>query len=102
MDVATWETPAEFFPWVYAQHYINRIDSTDYRAAVMYAKAEFPSACPCPSCDRSAAELFWFSISDPEQAWEAGTVRVGFLTVCQTCRLQVEFLLDRELIDMQT
>ena len=33
--------------------------------------------------------------------WDAGTGRVGFLTVCEKCRLQVEFLLDRELTDMQ-
>jgi hypothetical protein len=101
MRVARWKTPATYFPWPHVQQYMYRIDSTVYRVAIQFAQEEFPSARPCPSCGRAAADLFWFSISDPESAWDAGTGRVGFLTVCTQCRLQVEFLLDRELTDMQ-
>jgi hypothetical protein len=101
MDVTRWKTQAVFFPWSHVQQYIDRIDSTVYNAAIEFARAEFPDARPCPSCGRSAAELFWFSICDPEPAWDARTGRVGFLTVCEPCRVQVEFLLDRELTDMQ-
>ena len=101
MDVARWKTPAAYFPWPHAQQHIDGIDSTVYRVAIEFAQQEFPAACACPSCGRPAAELFWFSISDPEPAWDAGTGRVGFLTVCERCQLQVEFLLDRELTDMQ-
>jgi hypothetical protein len=45
--------------------------------------------------------LFWFSVSDPEAAWDAGTGRVGFLTLCERCQLQVDFLIDPELTEMQ-
>ena len=101
MDVARWKTPAAFFPWPHAQRYIDHIDSTVCRAAIRFAQEEFPTARPCPSCGRAAFELFWFSVGDPEDAWNAGTGRVGFLTVCQACRLQVEFPLDPELTNLQ-
>lgn len=101
MDVARWMTPAAFFPWPHVQKHIDGIDSTVYQVAIEFAQQEFSDACPCPSCARAAAELFWFSISDLEAAWDTGSGRVGFLTVCQRCRLQVEFLLDQELTDMQ-
>ena len=101
MRVARWQTPATSFPWPHVQQYIDRIDSTVYHIAIKFAQEQFPSAHSCPSCGRAASELFWFSISDPESAWDAGTGRVGFLTVCVQCRLQVEFLLDQELTDMQ-
>lgn len=102
MDVTRWKTPATFFPWPHIQQYIDRIDSTVYHVAVEMAQEFFrATARPCPSCGCPAAELFWFSIADPEAAWDAGTGRVGFLTLCKGCRLQVDFLMDRELTDMQ-
>jgi hypothetical protein len=99
--IIDWKTPAAFFSWPHAQQYLDRIDSTVYHTAIEFAQMEFPAARPCPSCGRPADELFWFSISDQEVAWDAGTGRVGFLTVCERCRLQVDFLLDQELTDMQ-
>ena len=35
------------------------------------------------------------------QAWDAGTGRVGFLTLCKICHLQVDFMIDNELTEMQ-
>lgn len=52
----------------------------------------------CPSCARSAAELEWICLDDPE---EGGTdVVVGWLTYCDRCHLQVEFVVDEELTQL--
>lgn len=102
MDVTSWKTPAEFFPWEHVQQYIDRIDATVYRAAVTFAQEEMLArARPCPHCGRAAAELSWVSVADAEVAWDAGTGRVGFLTLCVHCKRQVDFLVEVELTEMQ-
>src|SRR5262245_65947498 len=102
IDVTHWETPATFFPWPHIQKYIDRIDSTVYRVAMQFAQQQFIArARPCPQCGAPASGLFWFSVTDPEAAWDAGTGRVGFLTICERCKLQVDFLLDQESTEMQ-
>jgi hypothetical protein len=102
MNVTHWKTPTAFFPWPHVQRYIDRIDSTVYHVAIEFAQEQFlAQARPCPQCGRAAADLFWFSVSDPEAAWDAGAGRVGFLTICKRCKLQVSFLTDQELTDMQ-
>jgi hypothetical protein len=102
MNVSGWRTPATFFPWLHVQHYIDCIDSTVYRVAVEMAQERLiTQAKPCPSCGQPPADLFWFSVTRPEEAWDAGTGQVGFLTLCECCKLQVDFLVDEELTDMQ-
>ena len=102
MDVTRWQTPATFFPWPHVQQYIDRIDSTVYHAAIEFAQEQFlEKSRPCPGCGDPPSGLFWLSVTDPEAAWDVGTGRVGFLTVCKRCRLQVDFLVDQELTDMQ-
>jgi hypothetical protein len=102
MNVKRWKTPATYFPWEHVQQYIDRIDSTVYHHSVALAQELFiAKAQPCPKCKCAAAELFWFSVTDPEAAWDAGTGRVGFLTLCKKCKLQIDFLLDPELTEIQ-
>jgi hypothetical protein len=102
MDVKGWETPATFFPWEHVQGSIDRVDATVYRHAIRAAKDLFlGQARPCPGCGRDADELAWFCVISPEATWDEGTGRVGFLTLCNRCRLQVDFLVDRELTDLQ-
>jgi hypothetical protein len=102
MDVTRWDTPAAFFPWSHVQKYIDRIDAQVYHVAIEFAQEQLlAQARPCPKCGCEAADLFWFSVTDPEPAWDAGTGRVGFLTLCKRCELQVNFLIDQELTDMQ-
>ncbi len=102
MNVMCWKTPAAFFPWPHVQQYINGIDSTVYHVAIELAQEQFlTQAKPCPLCGTPAVELFWLSVTDPEAAWDAGTGRVGFLTLCKRCRLQVDFLIDAELTQIQ-
>jgi hypothetical protein len=102
MNVSRWRTPASFFPWPHVQRYIDSIDSTVYHVAIEMAQERFlAQAKPCPHCGGAAAGLFWFSVSSPEEAWDAGTGQVGFMTLCERCNLQVDFLVDQELTDMQ-
>lgn len=102
MDVTRWKTPAAFFPWPHVQQYIDRIDLIVYRVAIEVAQEQFlAQAKPCPQCGAPASGLFWFSVADAEAAWDAGIGRVGFLTVCERCQLQVDFLIDPELTEMQ-
>lgn len=102
MDVSRWRTPATFFAWTHVQQYIDRIDSTVYHVAIEFAQEQLlDQAKPCPKCGCEEAKLFWFSVTDPEPAWDAGTGRVGFLTLCKHCELQVDFLIDQELTEMQ-
>ena len=56
---------------------------------------------PCLGCGCPPKELFWFSISSAEADWDARTGQVGFLTLCIKCKLQVDFLVDPELTQMQ-
>jgi hypothetical protein len=102
VDVTRWNTPGAFFPWNHVQQYIDSIDSTVYHLAIEFAQGQFVSlAKPCPQCGTAPAELFWLNGADPEAAWDAQIGRVGFLTVCKKCKRQVDFLIDRELTEMQ-
>jgi hypothetical protein len=102
MNVSRWTTPATFFPWPHVQCGIDQIDAQVYRTAMDYAQEELGgTAKACSGCGRSSEDLFWVSITSPEADWDTGTGRVGFLTVCDRCRLQVDFLVDPELTDMQ-
>jgi hypothetical protein len=102
MSVARWKTPATFFPWPWVQRAIDQIESVVYRHAIQMAQdLHLDRAQACPGCGRSPADLFWFSISDLEEAWDQGTGRVGFLTLCEPCQLQVDFLVDEELTELQ-
>src|SRR5688500_10539957 len=102
MDVTRWKTPVAFFPWHHVQKYIDCIDSTVYHVTIAFAQEQLLDLAKAwPPCGTPAAELCGFSVADPEAAWDAGTGRVGFLTVCKGCRLQVDFLIDPVLSEMQ-
>lgn len=102
MNVSQWKTPSAFFPWGHVQFYIDSIDSTVYHVAIdMAQELHLAAAKPCPGCGRAAADLFWFSVSSPQEEWDAGTGEVGFMTICVGCKIQVEFLVDAELTQMQ-
>lgn len=73
-----------------------------YGTAIQFAQEAFlEQSHPGPQCGRGADELFWMSVADAEAAWDAGAGRVGFLTVCLHCKLQVDFLIDAELTELQ-
>lgn len=102
MNVSGWETPARFFPWNHVCCEILAIDPVVYDIAMEAAQdLHLDRASACPICRRPPSDLFWCSVTSPEETWDAGTGEVGFLTICETCRLQVDFLVDRELTELQ-
>lgn len=102
MDMTNWTTPAPHFSWAHLQTYYNQIDTTVYRVAIEIAQdLHLDRANPCPGCSTCAEELFWFSVTAPLAEWKAGKGRVGFLTLCKSCQLQIDFLVDDELTQME-
>jgi len=101
VDVVNWATAAEFFPWRHVQQSIESIEWNFRTIWVEFTQKDYPDARPCPKCASLATDLFWLSTSDLEPAWDAGSGRVGFLTLCERCRVQVDFLIDQELTDLQ-
>jgi hypothetical protein len=66
-----------------------------FHVAVQMAQDYFQTqACPCPRCGRSARELFWLGVSTPDQTWEDGHGLIGWMTICQECRVQVSYIPD--------
>ena len=102
MDMTEWTTPATHFRWLHVQQYFNRIDSAVYRHAIDMAQ-ELHLACAscCPRCSKPPVDLTWFSVTAPVAQWQAGNGRVGFITICSDCQLQVDFLVDKELTESE-
>src|SRR5262245_35373083 len=102
MNVTRWKSPAVYFPWQHVQRYIDSIDSAVYRCAIDFAREQHGEhARACPECGREPSALFWCSVSSPEEDWDEGRGLVGFLTLCDSCKAQVDFFIDKELTDMQ-
>ena len=102
MDMSKWTTPATYFPWLHVQEYYNRIDSVVYRHAVNMAhELHLARAVCCPHCSTPPVDLTWFSVMTPVADWQADDGRVGFITICSDCQLQVDFLVDDELTELE-
>lgn len=102
MNMSEWTTSATYFPWLHVQEYFNRIDSVVYRDAINMAhELHLIGASGCPRCSRAPADLTWFSITAPVAEWRVGNGRVGFITICPDCQLQVDFLVDDELTELE-
>lgn len=52
------------------------------------------TAKPCPKCGKGSAELSWFYFESPKWTWENLCGRAGWMTVCDHCRVQVDFFLE--------
>jgi hypothetical protein len=52
------------------------------------------TAKPCPKCGRSTNELAWFYFESPKWTWDNLCGRAGWMTVCDSCRVQVDFFLE--------
>jgi hypothetical protein len=100
--MATWTSPAAYFPWSHVQRALDDIDVHAYGVAMETAQDMFRGeASTCSTCGASPLALLWVCVSAPSEEWERGSGRVGFLTVCTACRRQVDFLVDEELTDLE-
>jgi len=48
----------------------------------------------CPKCGRNSEELVWIELNSPKWTWEKLCGRQGPLSICPTCRIQVEFITE--------
>ena len=75
----------DHFPW-------EDVDACRGREAPGARPVE--DACPCPQCGKPGAALTWIYFESPEWTWQHLCGRAGWLTVCDDCRVQVQFFLE--------
>jgi hypothetical protein len=64
--------------------------------SVEEAKEKFlPQALPCPICKTSPEELSWVYLVIPEWACKDAEEREGWVTICDRCKLQVDFFIEK-------
>jgi len=54
--------------------------------------AEFKENEACPRCARPADKLDWIHFSSPKWTWQRRCGRAGPLSICPSCKIQVEFI----------
>lgn len=54
--------------------------------------SEFTEHRPCPLCARPSDELEWIKFSSPAWTWKHMAGRAGPLSICPSCKIQVEFI----------
>jgi hypothetical protein len=79
----------EFYPW-------ENVDASRNDALLQAKNTLDPSiikgSTSCPNCGLASEQLSWFWFSSPQEDWDALAGRAGWMSVCDTCHIQVEFL----------
>lgn len=87
-----------FFSWEEVEANREAIDCQIHYLSMKYAQLEYiDHAKSCPKCGESPDNLFWLGIQSPNELWDKGAGKAGFLTICEKCHLQVDFFRDVEL-----
>ena len=73
----------EFYPWEIVEAARNK--EARFSGVPQGSK-------PCPKCKRSHDQMSWLWFESPEEDWHALAGRAGWLSICDTCHIQVEFL----------
>jgi hypothetical protein len=61
------------------------------------AKRRFLShAMPCPLCKALPERLSWIYIVIPEWACKDAGERKGWVTICDQCKLQIDFFVEKD------
>lgn len=64
--------------------------------SVEEAKKKFlPQALPCPLCKTPPEELSWVYLVIPQWACKDAEEREGWVTICDRCKLQVDFFIEK-------
>lgn len=74
-----------YFPWEHVEACRGRRQT---RTPKPLEEAE-----ACPQCGTSGQALTWIYFESPRWTWEHLCGRAGWMTVCDDCRLQVQFFL---------
>jgi hypothetical protein len=96
---------AGFFPWVHVEACRQTpeasLSSKESSPKELFPQLPardrdyyLPSAIACPRCSASASELSWIYFVSPKLTWEKLCGRAGWLTVCDKCRIQVQFFME--------
>lgn len=65
--------------------------------SVEEAKKKFlPQALPCPLCKTPPEELSWVYLVIPPWACKGEHKREGWVTICDRCKLQIDFFVERK------
>jgi|GEM_PF-1597952 len=82
-------TRQEFYPW----EIIDAARNDKRLQAKFRSRSEVPQGYECcPNCKRLPKDLSWFWFSSPEEEWQALAGGAGWMSVCDVCHIQVEFL----------
>lgn len=80
--------PEDMFPW-------EDVDACRGQAAPDEENARLPKlrakGSRCPMCRTLAADLTWVYFVSPASMWEALCGRAGWMSICDACRVQVDF-----------
>lgn len=93
-DETTDEPDEERFPWQDADA-ARKNTRLQRRHDVSEAHEHYLSAArSCPRCAAAPGELTWFYFESPKWTWENLCGRAGWMTVCDPCRVQVDFFME--------
>ena len=87
--------------WQYAAKEDYLMSGEDKRRrgmpSVEQAKKRFlPRAIPCPLCKTPPEKLSWVYRVIPEWACKDAAEQKGWVTICDTCKLQIDFFVAKE------
>ena len=80
-------TSEEQFPW-------EDVDACRQRRRKPPSPKPLDAGSACPHCGKPADAPTWIYFESPAWTWENLCGRAGWLTVCDPCRLQVDFFLE--------
>jgi hypothetical protein len=86
--------PKDFFPWAMVDRargdgYLQHGQSAS-EARLVYLW----TARACPTCGLGASALSWFYFRSDDWTWERRCGTAGWMTVCDPCRVQVNFFME--------
>jgi len=55
----------------------------------------------CPRCGTAPDDLTWLCVATPDETWTTDEGRAGWLTICESCALQVDFIVDEEITELR-
>jgi len=72
------------FPWDYVKVcFKDSLDSKDFK-----------NHDKCPKCGLKSEKLIWIKFISPSGTWQALCGRMGPLSICPNCKIQVEFITE--------
>jgi len=79
----------EFYSWeIVETERNNTINQTQLKSESETLRGSMS----CPKCKRTPQQLSWFWFHSPQKDWEALAGRAGWMSICDVCHIQVEFL----------